>query len=435
VAVDRSGNVYVADTGNHAIRKIANDAQHTVTTIAGTGKPGRGTGAGAQAMLNVPVGIAVGSDGSLLVTDSHNSRIVRIANDSLHTVSTWAGSPSGANGQTDGNGTAARFFYPTGIVAVGSDLYVADTRNNRVRRIDAARNVTTVVGAAGAGLSDGSGSSARMKFPTGIAAAGGALYVVDTGNRRIRRVALDGTYATRTLAGTGIGGFADGAAATALLMPWGGVAVLGSDVFVGDTGNSRIRLLRNGRIGTFAGDGRAGSIDGAGPVARFMLPSGMAALADGTLVVADEGASTIRLVGGGVGGGTGGGASPDAGTGADAGAADAGGPPDAGTPDAGAPDAGSADAGSGPKPPTAAITGGPFVGRAPLSVFLDATSTRSANPGGWIKSFHWDLGNGTTSTRGYLYQTYTTPGRYVVIVQATDELGHVGVAQQVITVN
>jgi hypothetical protein len=285
------------------------------------------------------------------------------------------------------------------------------------------------------------------------------LYVVDTGNRRIRSVALDGAYTTRSVAGSSIGGFADGAASSALLMPWGGIAVVGSDVFIGDTGNSRIRLLRAGRVTTHAGDGRAGSRDGAGAIASFSLPMGLAALPDHTLVVANQGSSTIGLVGGAIGGGAGGGGggsdagpAPDGGSdggSADAGAPDAGAPDagvidagvsdaglgDGGTPDAGVADGGTPDAGSGPKPPNAILIGGPFSGRAPLQVYVDGTSTKSSNAGGWISRFGWDLGDGTTSTRGFLYHTYSIPGRYRVVLQAFDEGGRVGTAEQVITVN
>jgi len=121
VAVDAAGNIYVADTGNHLVRKIANDSQRTVTTIAGTGLPGRGEGPGLQAALNHPQGIAVATDGTVFVADTRNHRIVRIARDAPHTVTTWAGSPIGRRGNTDANGTSATFFVPTSVAAAGSD--------------------------------------------------------------------------------------------------------------------------------------------------------------------------------------------------------------------------------------------------------------------------------------------------------------------------
>jgi len=121
-------------------------------------------------------------------------------------------------------------------------------------------------------------------------------------------------------------------------------------------------------------------------------------------------------------------------TAADGGVGD-GGVADGGTGDGGISDGGTPDAGTGPKPPNAILTGGPFSGRAPLQVYLDGTATKSANPGGWISRFSWDLGDGTTSTRGFLYHTYSTPGRYRVVLRAFDEGGRVGTAEQVITVN
>jgi hypothetical protein len=350
-ARDAQGNVFVVDTGNHVVRMVANDAARTVRTIAGTGQPGRGTGPGLQAALNVPAGIAVGRDGSLFVSDAYNNRVVRIARDGQWTVSTWAGSASGSQGRTDAVGTSARFRHPSGLVAVGDALFVADTHNNRLRRIGPDRAVTTVVGAAGTGSTNGAGSSARLFRPTGLAATASELYVVDTGNRQVRRVALDGAYTTSTVAGVRSGGFRDGSATGARFMPLYGVASHGGRVLVTDTGNARVRAIASGQVSTWAGSGQVGGQDGPGPLARFSLPTGLVPLADGTVLVVDEGASTLRRVGSGSApdAGTPDAGVPDAGV-ADAGVADAGvadaGALDAGVPDAGTRDAGTADAGA-----------------------------------------------------------------------------------------
>jgi len=149
IAADASGNLYVADTGNHAIRMIANDAGHTVTTIAGTGSPGLRRGPGLQAGFKLPYAIAVGPAGELYVADFGSNRIVRIDTDSARTVSVWAGSPNGYAGNLDGLGTAARLTMPSGITAVGSDLYVVDAVPTRLCRIDAAQTVVTLVSGPG----------------------------------------------------------------------------------------------------------------------------------------------------------------------------------------------------------------------------------------------------------------------------------------------
>ena len=295
IAADASGNLYVADTGNHAIRMIANDADHTVTTIAGTGSPGLGTGPGLQAGFKLPYAIAIGPAGELYVADFGSNRIVRIDTDSARTASVWAGSPNGYAGNLDGLGTAARLTMPSGITAVGSDLYVVDAVPTRLCRIDAAQTVVTLV--AGPGYLNGPGATAMIRRPTGIAASADALYVVETGNRSIRRVALDAIHSVSTAAGNGYSaGFADGPAAKARLMPLFGVAVRGTDVLFADPGSARIRIIGDGTVGTFAGSGRSAGDDGPALDAAFNLPAGIAALPDGTVAVVDHGDSTVRLI-------------------------------------------------------------------------------------------------------------------------------------------
>jgi NHL repeat len=284
IAVDARGNIYIADSGNHAVRMIAADAERTVTTLAGPGA------------LNAPYGVALGPDGSLYVAEFGKNRVSRIAPDVSHTVTVWAGSLNGNSGTVDGNGTAARFNMPVAIAAVGSDLYVVDSMTSRVRRIDAAQNVTTVVGLNGKGHTDGEGANARLYHPTGIAAGTDALYVVDSGNRVIRRIALDGRYTVTTIAGSGQGGYADAPVAEATLMPLIGAAVLDGAVLVADAGSARLRKIVGGKVTTWAGSGRSGADDGSALSASFNVPTGLAVLPDGTVAVADQGGSTIRLV-------------------------------------------------------------------------------------------------------------------------------------------
>src|SRR6202022_4009021 len=277
IAADAGGNIYIADSGNHAVRKIAADAERTVTPLAGAD------------VLSAPYGVALGQDGFLYVADFGKNRISRIAPDVPHTVSVWAGSPNGNSGTADGNGTAALFNMPVAVASVGNDLYVVDSLTSRVRRIDGAQNVTTVVGLKGRGHTDGEGVNARLNHPTGIAAGTDGLYVVDSGNRVIRRIALDGRYTATTIAGSGQGAYADGPATVAMLMPLLGAVVLDGTVLVADGGSARIRKIAGGNVTTWAGNGRSGADDGPALSASFNVPAGLAVLPDGTVAVADQG--------------------------------------------------------------------------------------------------------------------------------------------------
>lgn len=306
-AVDSAGTIYVADAGNHAVRRISGA---TVTTLAGNGTAGLADGTGAQVRLWRPNGIAAGADGNVYVADTGNNRIVQITPGGA--ASTFAGSPNGDVGFADGQGAAALFNLPAGIAAApDGSLYVADTGNNRICQLDLAGNVTTVVGGSGPGVAsrrggarprsfvtpiDGAGTGAMLNWPASIAVGDGALWVVEAENRDVRRVALDGAYTTTTAAGSAPGGFADGPAASAQLMPNAGVAWLDGALYLADSGNDRIRMLSADQVRTLAGTGQDGAVDGPGATATFSLPMGLVALPDGSLLVVDEGDSTLRKI-------------------------------------------------------------------------------------------------------------------------------------------
>ncbi|OYU43954.1 MAG: hypothetical protein CFE44_15550, partial [Burkholderiales bacterium PBB4] len=193
LAVDASGNVFVCDAGNHTIRKIT--AAETVTTIAGSaGLSGTTNANGSNARFNAPNGIAVDAAGTLHVADSGNHAIRRIAANG--DVSTFAGL-TGSSGSTDATGGSARFNTPKAItVDASGTFHVADSGNYTIRRITSVGVVTTVAGLAGtSGSANGAGTTARFNNPSGIAATADGLnvYVADTANQVIRRNTLYNT--------------------------------------------------------------------------------------------------------------------------------------------------------------------------------------------------------------------------------------------------
>ncbi len=293
VAADGAGNVYVADSSNHRIRKVTPEGD--VSTLAGSGVAGFLNGSGSEAKFSSPAGVAVDAAGNVYVADCGNHRIRKIT--SAGTVSTLAG--SGASGSDDGAGSAAAFCSPSGVAVDGAgNVYVADTGNHRIRAVTPAGFVTTLAGSGVSGFADGPGASARFSGPSGVAVDGaGNVYVGDSDNHRIRKVTPAG--AVTTLAGTNSPGFADGSGTEARLYNPSGVAVDGAgNVVVADSGNSRIRTVTPaGAVTTLAGSGVSGFADGSGASTRFSAPSGVAADGAGNVYVGDSGNNRVRKIG------------------------------------------------------------------------------------------------------------------------------------------
>jgi len=240
VAFDR-GYLYVADTDNDTIRKIALTTGQ-VTTVAGMAhQEGLIDGAGAAARFNLPVGVAADRAGHLYAADLTAIRRIDLA---TRTVSTLAGSAS--PGSSDGVGAAASFNEPNGIALDGAgNLYVADSRNHTIRRIAiASGEVLTIAGSAGVrGSADGAGADARFDFPTGVLVGSGSLFVADSGNSTIRKIDL-ATAVVSTLAGQpGISGVKLGPLPARLNQPFG-VALLGQQLFISDANENAILLIR-----------------------------------------------------------------------------------------------------------------------------------------------------------------------------------------------
>jgi sugar lactone lactonase YvrE len=294
LAVDASGNVYVADRTNHTIRKITSAG--VVTTLAGSaGVSGSEDGTGSAARFYAPIGVAVDSAGHVYVAEEQNFTIRKIT--PVGVVTTLAGL-AGQSGLVDGTGSAARFFFLAEIaVDAAGDLYVVDYQS--VRKVTSAGVVTTLAGGNLTGSADGVGFAARFSSPKGLAVdAGGNVYVADLNNHTIRKM-TPSAEVSRLAGSTGSEGSGDGPISSAKFFQPRGTATDGSgNVYVADKGNHTIRKVSPaGVVTTLAGTaGVSGTANGNGAAARFNAPQGIAAATDGTLYVADTSNHAIRKI-------------------------------------------------------------------------------------------------------------------------------------------
>ncbi|MGH3924205.1 MAG: NHL repeat-containing protein, partial [Pseudonocardiaceae bacterium] len=299
--MDGAGNLYVADTYNHRIRKI--DPAGTITTIAGNGTQGSigDGGPAALAQFRFPVDIALDSSGNIYVAEAEGRRVRRI--DLSGQISTVAGTGVQGYSGDGGPATQAQLGFPLAIALDGSgNLYIADTNNDRIRKVDAAGIITSVAGSGEAGFAGDGGPAAvaELTLPEGVAVdQSGSLYIADTGNDRIRKVDADGRIST--VAGSGIRGFSGdgGLAATAQLAQPRGIAVdRDGSIYLGDQGSNRARKIDpNGVISTFAGAGPGYPGDG-GPATQATLRFPKFVHVDqlGRLYIADSSNHRIRRV-------------------------------------------------------------------------------------------------------------------------------------------
>ncbi len=292
VAVDSAGTVYVADYLNSCIRKIT--PAGVVTTLAGSGTASFADGTGSAAQFSSPLGVAVDSAGTVYVADQSNQRIRKITPAGV--VTTLAG--SGVQGYADGTGGVAQFSGPFSLaVDSAGTVYVADTFNQRIRKITPAGVVTTLAGSGAQAYTDGTGSAAQFNQPMGVAVdSAGTVYVSDNNNQRIRKITPAGVVTT--LAGSGTAGFADGTGSTAQLNNPRGMAVdSAGTVYLADYNNNRIRKITPaGVVTTLAGSGTTGFADGTSGAAQFSSPFGVAVDSAGTVYVADYNNQRIRKI-------------------------------------------------------------------------------------------------------------------------------------------
>jgi sugar lactone lactonase YvrE len=295
ITIDSGGTLYVADTNNHLIRKI--DTSGNVTTLAGNRIGQLTNGIGINTSFSFPRGVALDSWGNLYVADSSNSVIRKITNVlTIPNTTRFTSLVAGNRNFTpfsDGVKAGATFSFPKGIILdkIGN-LYVADTSNNRIRKITPAGVVTTLAGNGTAGTTSGLGTNTIFSSPFGLALDSfGNLLIADTGNNRVRRLALN-TGVTTDYFGN-VAGFD-----TASLRNPEGLAVdYFGNIFIADTGNHAIRFFNGTQINTIAGTGIAGGItNGIGTSARFWAPRGIAFDSVGNLYVADTNNHCIRKI-------------------------------------------------------------------------------------------------------------------------------------------
>ena len=349
ISLDRSGNFFVADNNNYTIRKIS--AAGIVTDYAGPGGTfGSTDGVGPVARFNLPGGLALDGSGSLLVADSSNYTVRKVStagsvttfagvagtlfyndgplagarmgypssvtvdtagniyvSDAIYhairlitpegNVFTYAGQPL-TSGSANGVGTAAQFNAPDGLATDREgNLYVADASNHVIRKISPTRVVTTLAGLAGtSGTADGSGTTARFNGPHGVTVDGsGNVFVADTANHAIRKIAPDGTVTT--FAGLpGFSGSADGNSSSArFLSPYDLTVDTAGNIFVADTDNHTVRKITPAGVVTTIGGlaGAFSSVDATGTAARFSSPTGIVVDPSGVLYILDGGANTL----------------------------------------------------------------------------------------------------------------------------------------------
>jgi streptogramin lyase len=311
IAVDSNTNVYVADMYNHIIRKLSlSGAGWVVTTIAGlAGNAGSSDGANANARFSSPYGVAVDGSGNVYVADTGNSTIRELTPSGTNWVVSTIAGVAGSAGSTNGIGTIARFRFPTALAVDGAGtLYVADEGNSTIRMITPFGNtwmVTTIAGSPGNfGTADGMNGSARFEEPYGVAVdKSGSVYVADKYSDTIRKVTPSGiNWVVSTIAGlVGSAGSSDGVGASARFNNPTGVAA-GNDgnLYVADQGNNIIRRMSpagtNWIVFTIAGQaGSSGSADGIGTAVRFNGPFGIAVDNNTNIYVSDSLNCTIRM--------------------------------------------------------------------------------------------------------------------------------------------
>ena len=298
LAVDQSGNLYIADADNCAVRKV--DANGIITTVAGTGVCGySGDGGPAtSARIYFPYGLALDAKGNLYIADPNNYRIRMLAPNG--TISTFAGNGKCCYAGDGGPATSAEIYFATGVaVDSAGNVYIADADNARIRMVDPSGTISTIAGTGVSGFAgDGAAAAgARLSTPEGVAVdPSGNIYIADTGNSRIRILNAGGTISTSVGGAIGAGGLAVQAF---LSKPSGVVRDSAGNTYVSDAGNQLVRKVTStGLIASVAGTGSAGfsGDGGSATAAQLSAPQQLALDRAGNLFIADSGNARIRKV-------------------------------------------------------------------------------------------------------------------------------------------
>lgn len=302
LAVDAGGNLYIADAGNACVRVVRPDG--TISTVAGTGTPGfSGDGGPAvEAQLNFPSGLAVDADGNLYIADTDNQRVRKVSRDGV--ISTIAGSGNQGFSGDGGPAVSAELISPTGVaVDARGNVYIADFGNSRVRVVFPEGTIRTFAGSASIGYEGDGGPAdqAALTSPYGIAVAtDGSVFITDFGAHCVRRVDPSGTITS--VAGTGVLGFSGdgGPAIQARLWNPAGIAVTPDGlVCFADSGNNRIRLIMpSGTIKTIGGSGAEDpfSPDAVPAEAANLSAPTAVAIRGRDLLLTDDGHHCVRSV-------------------------------------------------------------------------------------------------------------------------------------------
>ncbi len=306
VAVDSSGNLFIADIQNNRIRKVAADG--TITTVAGNGTSGFSgdNGSAGSAQLALPNAVAVDASGNLFIADELNNRIRKVTA-ANGTISTVAGSSRCCSSGGDGGpAVAAELVFPTGVAVDGSgSFFIVDSQSGIIRKVSTGGIISTVAGSTSAPSGgDGPALSAQLSAPNAVAVDGnGNVFVADYNNNRVRKITTDGVISTVAGNGTAQQFSGDGGPATSAAI-WGpdAVAVDGSgNLFIADNINRRIRRVSTGGIiTTVAGSGNSGFSGDGGQATNASLwnPYGIALDSSGNLFIADNANDRVRKVSG-----------------------------------------------------------------------------------------------------------------------------------------